>query len=377
MRKPFILLALAALCAAVPLHAQQAPPPRPNLPRGADPNDWEAYFSLGERQWERLPARAETAFYWASRLDPTRAEPLFARWAAFYAHDWGTWLSYVEDDERIMQQPEVMENQALRERAYYRNPFVHRGFEAALWSRMMRRRRLDGSMRAFMSYGAADFPAAVDGFGRTVRANPERNARFRFWRALAFVGNHQADSAAVELTALLATLRQQDEQRLSEFYESKAMLEYALGMLYEAGGQFDEARRAYERAMEEDLSMYAARAALGRMARREGHVAEAVDHLAQAVEIAPGDAVMQYEYGNALLAAGRYDEAVAALQLAVQLEPWWAEPYLRLGAALEGAGSPGKAAAAFRAFVERAPRRLSDDVQRANERIATLGQAGG
>jgi Tfp pilus assembly protein PilF len=375
MRKPFILLALAALGAAAPLRAQQTPP-RPDLPRGADANDWESYFALGERQWERFPNRAGAAFYWASRLDPTRAEPLFARWAAFYADDWGKWLSYVEDEERIMRQPDVLENQALRERAYYRNPFVHRGYEAALWSRLSRQLRWDGATRAFMRYGAADFPAAVEGFGRTVRANPERNARFRFWRALAFVGNQQADSAAAELTALLATLRQRDEQRLSEFYESKAMLEYALGMLHEAGGHFAEARRAYERALEEDLSMYAARSALGRMARREGHAAEAVDQLAQAVEIAPGDAVMQYEYGNALLAAGRYDDAVTAFRHAVQLEPYWAEPYLRLGAALERAGRPGEASAAFRGFVDRAPRRLSDDIQRANQRIAALSPGG-
>jgi hypothetical protein len=62
----------------VPLTAQHEPP-RPQLPRGADPNDWEAYFDLGDARFQRAPREAAAAFYWASRLDPTRSEPLFAR----------------------------------------------------------------------------------------------------------------------------------------------------------------------------------------------------------------------------------------------------------------------------------------------------------
>jgi Tfp pilus assembly protein PilF len=379
MFKPLIRIAIAFAVAVTPVIAcaqAQQEPARPELPRGADANDWEAYFDEGTRQFERFPSRAAAAFYWAARLDPSRAEPLFGQWAAFYAQDWGKWLSYVEEDERILHRPEMVANEALRQRAYYRNPFVHRGFEAALWSRMGRQLRWDGATRAFMSYGQADFAQAADGFARVIRSNPAANARFRFWRALALVGGRHLDSAAVEMTALIATLRGEDEARVGEYYESKAMFEYALGMLYEARNRPADARAAWERALVEDLSMYPARAALARLALRERHAAEAVDHMAQAVELAPGDAVMHYEHGNALLAAGRYQDGVAALQRAAALEPHWADPHYLMGLGLERAGQPGKAAAALRTFVEHAPRRQTDDIRRANEHLAALGQGG-
>jgi tetratricopeptide (TPR) repeat protein len=375
MRNPFILLTFAALCVGTSLDGQ-GEPPRPNLPRRADTNDWEAYFDEGARQFDRSPTQAAAAFYWAARLDPTRAEPLFGQWAAFYACDWPLWLSYVREDERIFRRPDVAEKEGIRELAYYRNPFVHRGFEAVLWSRLGYQLRWDDATRAFMKYGTSDFADAVNGFGRSVRRDPVRNAHLRFWRALAFVGNRQADSAGVELTQLLATLRERDEVRLNRFYESKAELEYALGLLHDARGQPEEARRALERALEEDLTMYPARAALARIALRQRNTPEAVEHLAQVVELAPGDPVMQLEYGDALAVAARLDDALVAYRRASQLEPHWAEPYRRIGMVLRQIGQNDKAAAALRSYLERAPRRNVEGIRRATEALATVSQGG-
>jgi tetratricopeptide (TPR) repeat protein len=380
MRTSFILLALAAALAAesaIPRAAAGQPEPsRPTLRRDADPNDWEAYFDEGTRHFDRFPGRAAESFYWASRLDPRRAEPLFARWAAYMAQEHARWNAYVEEDERFLGRPDMVANEELRMRAYYRSPFVHRAFEAVLWSRMDTQLRWDGATRAFMSYGEAEFDRAAAGFGRVVRANPVRNARFRYWRALAFVGDEQLDSATVEITELLATLRAEDEARVLDIYESKAMLEHALGMLYNARRRPAEARRAWERALEEDLSMYPARAELARMALREGRGAEAAEHMAQVVEIAPGDAVMHFEHGNALVAAGRRDEAIAAYMRATQLEPHWADPYLRLGLALGEASRPEKAVWALRAYLDRAPRRQAEEIRAVTAHLAAL-QAGG
>lgn len=375
MRKPLILLAFVALCIGTPLYGQ-GEPPRPNLPRGADANDWEAYFDEGERRFQDLPVQARDYFYWASRLDPARAEPYFARWATFYAHAHGGWFEYLEGNREFLARPEVIANDSLVTRALQRNPFVHRGLEAALFAMMGRRLVWDGAIRAFMDYGEGDFADAAQRFGRMVRSNPGRNVRFRHWRALSFVGAGQLDSAAVEIEALLTVLRAADEQYVAYQYESKAMYEYALGMLHEVRGLPAEARRAYERALEEDLAMFPARAALGRLSLRERNTAEAAEHLAQVVEIAPNDGVMHYEYGNALLLASRFDEAVAAYQRAVQLEPHYADPYLRLGIALENAGKPAEAEAAYRAYLERAPRRQATEIQRATQRLAALGQGG-
>lgn len=374
MRKPLILLALA--CAAVlPSAAAGQEPPRPGLSRGADPNDWEAYFELGDREFQRRPNVSAAAFYWASRLDPTRAEPLFARWATFFARDQGSWLAYLREDREILNRPQVIANDSLLLRAYRRNPFVHRGLETALYAMIANRLWWDGATTAFMNYGKGDFREAANGFGRIVRANPTRNVRFRHWRALSFAGAGQMDSAAVEITQLLATLRAADAAQVAYYYESKALYEYALGMLHEAQGRGAQARRAFEQALEEDLAMYPARAGLARLSLRERKAAEAVEHLAHAVEAAPGDGVMHFEHGNALMAANRRDEAIEAYRRAIELEPYFADPYLRLATALENAGERAQAAAAYRAYLERAPRRQTAEIRRANERIAALGAA--
>lgn len=375
MRNPFVRIAMVVAAAVLPaVAAAQGEPARPGLSRGADANDWEAYFEHGERLFERTPTQAAAAFYWAARVDPTRAEPLFAQWATFFARDQGTWLAYLQEDQEILRRAAVISNDSLLLRAYRRNPFVHRGLEAALYAGLGRRLRWDGGTTAFMNYGEGDFREAAEGFGRVVRSNPVANARFRHWRALAFVGAGELDSAAVELTQLLATLRMADAVQVSYYYESKAMYEYGLGMLHDARGRPSEARRAWERALEEDLSMYPARAALGRLSLRERKPAEAVEHTTQAVEIAPGDAVMHYEHGNALMAANRRDDAIEAYRRAIQLEPHWADPYLRLGVGLENAGEPDQAAAAYGAFLQRAPRRNVVEIRRATERIPALAQ---
>jgi tetratricopeptide (TPR) repeat protein len=369
-----LLLALAAMFAvSAAAHAQL--PERPNLPRGADANDWEAYFEMGDREFQRDPRKAMAAFYWASRLDPTRAEPLFARWAAYYGNDQGSWIAYLTEDREILARPAVIANDSLLLWAYRRNPFVHRGLEVGLYTMLGRQLRWDGAMRAFVEYGEADFAEAAQRFGSIVRGNPGRNVRFRHWRALSFVGAGQLDSATAEITELLRVLRATDSERLAYYYESKAMYEYALGMLHEAGNRPAEARRAFERALEEDLSMYPARSGLGRLALRERKSAEAVEQLSQAVEIAPEDALMHLEYGNALMAANRRDDAIAQYQQVIAMEPFFADPYLRLGIALQNAGQREGAIAAYRAYLERAPRRQQADIRRTNERLAQLQAA--
>ena len=101
-----------------------------------------------------------------------------------------------------------------------------------------------------------------------------------------------------------------------------------------------------------------------------------MEHLAQAVEIAPEDALMHFEYANALMSANRRDEAIPRYQQVIAMEPHYADPYLRLAVALQNAGQREGAITAYRAYLERAPRRQAQDIRRATERVAEL-QAGG
>lgn len=367
------LLALALSVALAAPSAAQVPE-RPRLPRGADANDWEPHFERGEALFDQnMPGAAYASFYWASRLDPTRAEPLMALWATFFAREEGTWIGYLEEDRQVMRRPAVIANDSLITRAYMRNPFVHRGLEVALLARLGRRLRWDGPMAAFLSYGRGEFREAAERFGSIVRSNPGRNVRFRHYRALSFVGAGQADSAAVEIEQLLAALRQRDEAEVAA-YESKAMWEYALGRINEAQGRHAEAREAFQRALVEDLAMYPAHAGLARLARAAGNAGEALEHAAMAAEIAPWDGVMHSGHGDALTASGQRDAAIQAYQRAIELEPYWAGPYLALAILHEAAGSRDAALAAYRAYLERAPRRQADGIRRAQERLAALEQ---
>lgn len=367
-----IVSALAALLLAAPL-AAQAPP---DLPRNADPMDWESYFSMGDRLFQRNPRQALAAFEWASRLDPTRAEPLLGRWATFYALDQGTWIAWLQDDREIINRPQVIRNDSLYQRAYIRNPFVHRGLEAALYAMLGRRLMWQDATGAFMNYGEGDFQDAAQQFGRLIRGNPERNLRLRHYRALSWVGAGQVDSAIVEIQSLLGALRSRDRQEVTYFYESKATWEYALGLLYESRGDRARAREAFERSLVEDLAWYPARMGMGRISLQEGNAAEAVEHLAQAAEIAPGDGVVRFEHGNALYAAGRMDEAAGEYRTAMDLEPFWADVPLRLGLTYDNLGQPQRALPMYRMYLERAPRRQAQTIDRVRQRVTAL-EAGG
>src|SRR6185369_14516804 len=81
MQSRTLSLALAALLAAGAAHAQAAPR-RPALPAQSDTNDASAYYRLGMSRLSANPREAADAFWWASRLDPHWADPLYARRAA-------------------------------------------------------------------------------------------------------------------------------------------------------------------------------------------------------------------------------------------------------------------------------------------------------
>ncbi|HEX5725843.1 MAG TPA: tetratricopeptide repeat protein, partial [Longimicrobiaceae bacterium] len=148
------------------------------------------------------------------------------------------------------------------------------------------------------------------------------------------------------------------------------------GLLYEARGDSAQAREAFQRALEEDLAWYPSWMGMARLALQAGSPAEAVEHLAHAVEIAPDDAVVRYEHGNALYAAGRLEEAAAEYRAAIHLEPYWAEVPLRLGLAYDNLGQPDLAVPMYRTYLQRAPRRHAQTIERVRQRLAAL-QPGG
>ncbi len=358
------LLGTTLLLGPVGMAAQQDLPPlenleayaRPRLPAAADTNDWEAYFDYAVAQLRKAPRVAEAAFVWASRLDPTRAEPLYGRWVAYWMRNTGWFRDYLKRKPELLESPQVVRVDSLYQRALLRNPLVPQTLAILVYDKLPGRWSGDRFTTAVLEYARGQFAAAASDFAKVLRDDPRRGGVVRYYRALCFTPVRQFDSAVAEMTALLAEMRARDERWLDYSYQSKEILEYSLGLLEAARGNRAAAREALGRALVENLAFYPAHAALGELALRDGDTTHAVREYAQAVELRGDDAVLRYRYGAVLAFAGRTADAEAQLRQALALEPVFAAPYFTLGGVLEARQQPHQALAAYRAYVERAPR---------------------
>ena len=374
MRRPSILataLVTALLAPAPPAAAQEIL--RPELAASADTNEWEAYYDAGvEHLRARRQVMAHDHFIWASRLDPTRAEPHYARWVAFWARDPMRYMEYLDDVKPIVEMPEVVRNDSVRALAFERNPLVYQGLQVLILDQVPNLHwRQDPVSQGWLSYARLEFPRAAEQFRRAIARDPRRNAWVRYSRALVFTAQERYDSAAAEMQLLLRELRERDERRLQEAYLSKAFVEYTIGRLALARGDAAGAEEAFGRALAEDLAYVPAHQWMGNVALARGDLEAAIREYAQAVELRPHDGAMRWLLGRTLGAAGRDEEAIAELRRATELEPRWAEPWFSLALALDREALPDDAIVAYRAFVARAPRK-SPSLARATARLAAL-----
>jgi tetratricopeptide repeat protein len=365
---------LIALCAiATLLHAQNRIPRRPELPAAADTNDWEAYYDAGV-EWlnNREHANAEAAFYWSSRLNPRRAEPLFARYATAWARDVQRFSKYLQHDPSKPLPPEFQAIDSLRYRAVVRNPLVFQGLIMAALQELPGRWSEDAMTRAWIAYGTLDFKTALASFSRAAARDPKQFAEVHYMRANTFVATGQLDSATTELTQLLDTLRRREETELRRVYESKALVLYAIGLVKAGRRNTAAARAALEAALVEDLSFYPAHLVLGQLATERRDDATALGEFEQAVAGGSGDAIAHYEYGTALVRAGRAAEGAAELQTTLTLEPYYADPYFWLGEARLAQNDSAAAVQALQGYTARAPAR-APNLDSARQRLAALG----
>jgi tetratricopeptide (TPR) repeat protein len=348
-----ILSLLAALSA--PVGAQM--PERPRLDRDADPNSWESYYDAGVALLQRGDTRAaDAAFVWASHLQPDRAEPLYARWVAFWANDLDQFPDYLRDDERVWRDARVVRADSLREGAFRRNPFVHQGLVMLVFDRLAGHFSDDQLTNAWLSLGQAQLSRALEQFGRLVSRDPATYGYLRFVRASAFVNSARNDSATAEITALLSQLRAADEKTLGRGYQSKEVLEYALGLLMVQTRRTSDAREAFGRAVAENAAFAPAHAMLGRLAVTARDTTTALTEYGLAVEIEPDNAAFRVGLGNALVLAKRQSDAAAAYKRAVEMEPLYADPYYLLAGTLEALGDGAGASTRYKQFLDRATR---------------------
>jgi Tfp pilus assembly protein PilF len=354
----------------------QAPnvPKRPKLESGADTNDWESYYSYGVRHLQIMPNRAYDAFYWAARLAPWSADPLYAQWVAFHMRDLKRFERYLDHDEKTRLAPDVQRSDSVLNLAFLRNPFVHRAMEMALFDALPGVWGGDVHTRAWIAYANQKFDQASDLFARAIAQKPDKRYHLRHIRAVLFVARKQYDSAHAEMTALLEKARQADQKELVRIYESKAFYEFAIGRLELARHNTKAAREALERALTEDLAYAAAHVWLAELLRANGDVTTAMTSYAQAVDLRPGDPIYRYQYAVALLKANRMEEGLEQINRAIALEPFYADSYVFKASAHEQLGQVDSARVAYRSYLDLAARNAQNR-GRASQRLAALEAA--
>jgi tetratricopeptide (TPR) repeat protein len=390
-------LCVAALLPSAPAGAQDRArePRRPRLDAAADTNSAGAYYSHGVRVMSTRPAEAVDAFYWATRLEPGMADAWYARRIAFFMSRPERFGAYMEGNRRALESRDVRAADSLHLRALTLNPFLRTKFDKDLfdhyveWSvqRDNPRERVDPvemkywldnwlqsggpATRAWVAYAEGRFPDALDHYATALRSS-RRKSGIHADRARIFLMVGRPDSALVQMGRAVAEMRERDAKDLVYLYESKALFEHSTGIILEQQGKPEQAREAYGRALQEDLSYYPAHVALASLALASGDTATALAELDLAVQIRGDDAPVRYASAQALALSGRFPEAEEHLRSAVASEPWYAPPYALLGGVLETAGRGREAREAYRTFLARSTRAhpLRQNVQ---ARLAALG----
>jgi tetratricopeptide (TPR) repeat protein len=328
------------------------------LKSGADPLNWESWFEVGVEQLRIRPELSLAAFQNASRLDPSRAEPLYGQYVAYWMNEnFEEYLVYLEGNRAIRRKPEVQRADSLRVTSLYRNPFVHTGIGIILFDRMPGTFSRRADTRAWIHYAGGRFTEAVKAYEDWLARDKEQKRWAVLNLAISRVGANDLGGAVTDINWLL-DLMNREEASADEvyFYESKELLHYMIGLVEWQRRNLPAARAAFGQATVENAGFAYAHAALGMVERAERKFPAAIAAYAQAVELAPHDASLRLQYATVLVDAGRYDQAASEAQKVVDAEQFWAAPLYTLGRARERQGRTTQATEIYRRYVAIAPR---------------------
>jgi tetratricopeptide (TPR) repeat protein len=382
-------LAIAFLTIGPSAHAQKPKnePRRPKMPAGVDTNSAQVYYDYGLEKLQRDPEEAANSFYWAARLNPLLADAYYARRCALLLSDKWRFQKYFEDDRRTLQSDEVKRIDSLYYYSLTLNPFLYRRLDLVLfrsyvgnWAEDYARRNnlstnevqyeLDReinqnaspSMRASQAYGEGRFNDALRLYADAIK-DAKYKDEWRILRGRLFFQLNQADSALAELTQALAEMRKADKKDLIYSYESKALMEQSIGLVYQRLGNNTAAKEAFGRALQEDLSYFPAHVQLAYMALDAKDTTTALSEMDLAVQIRGDDPGLRYIYGFSLATSGKYKDAEEQLRKAIEIDPVFPTPYAQLGEVLDKQGRATEALAQYRTFLALASQ---NDLRRKN-----------
>jgi tetratricopeptide (TPR) repeat protein len=133
------------------------------------------------------------------------------------------------------------------------------------------------------------------------------------------------------------------------------MVQVAVGRIFEANGQYDQASAAYQRALESDPGFGVARLAMLQSDIARGKVGSTVADLKKLAESMPGSGEAHQLVGEQMLRKGETGEAIPVLEKAMQLTPGSAVGWALLGRAYQFNRRYDEAVNAFKKAVELAP----------------------
>ena len=359
------------------------PPKRPRLSADADTNSALAYYSHGVGTLTRDPEKAAAAFYWAARLDPTWAAPLYGQHASLLLSQTPITLSDYFTRRRVaLRHPTLQRIDSLAYLALLKNPFVDRRFDGVVLTTWFARATnneatlrdlgsVDRRFTAWAAYHRGDYKMAAAVFAEVIKRHPE-NPDLRVWRAFALYGLGQIDSARTAYQDALSLERTSEEELPGVGWVSHVFAEYSIGFLFALGAQPDSARAAYERALLDNVSFHPAHHQLGRSRLAAHDTSGALAEFAQAATLAPDDAGYLYDLGMLLVVAGQLDSGATVLRRASTAEPFFALPHYTLGLVYEQSGFRPEAIEHYTAFLALAPRAMAPANASARQHLETL-----
>jgi tetratricopeptide (TPR) repeat protein len=348
--------------------------PRPRLDSAADTNSSAEYLNRGMLLFRKNPKEARAAFYWASRLDPRAAAPIYSRYMAWLL-DRGNARAYALRDKDLEQSGERKFVDSLVYAAMLRDPFVRIRVDKTLWGMSPRspgrlNLSFDPSMNAMTYVMEGRNDEALIQYNKAIAQRPKSVGAY-IGRANLFYYLQQYDSAAVDLARALAVISEQENEELIVLYRSKALLAYGQGHALLMAGDVPHAREAFGRALAEDLSFYMAHMRLGAIAAVDRDTATAIQEYETAIALRGNDPVVRHDFALMLMKIGKLDEAAEQFRKAIEAEPFFAAPYVLLAAIEAASGNEAEAKRLLEQFVARAAR---DDptLERARQALAAM-----
>lgn len=144
-----------------------------------------------------------------------------------------------------------------------------------------------------------------------------------------------------------------------------------LGDAYRARGKFDDARRAYQKALKLDPNLVPALGNFGLTLQDQGKLDEALAAFQRVLKIMPGSVDALINIGTVFQDKSDFESAISSFQRALELEPARAEAHFNLGEALAKTMQFGNAVAHFQRAVELDPCRSESWVRLGKALVAT------